>query len=124
MKILITLSSAILVLGVPIAAAQTPSKEQAKEIAELVLKLEYKIKNRITKVAYNKKTDVWRCAQQRGVVHGDLDVEIRDRDRWLAAAFAIPQTEVREKLDRQRLGLGIVGQCDLDVYDLKTMRIC
>ena len=62
--------------------APTLSKDQAIEIACLVLRSELSNQNPATSAQYEPNAGVWRCKTSSGVVDGEMIVEVRDQDRY------------------------------------------
>ena len=84
------IASVMLVVTCLGAGAQTLTKQQVKEIAELVLKREHEINLPITKFTYDKKTDIWTCEQVDLVAPGlDISFEVRDRDRYYRRIYGL-----------------------------------
>lgn len=90
MKNLIVIVSGLLALGSLVTGAQTLTKTQVKEIADLVFMREHKINLPITKVIYDKKTDVWTCLQDAVLAPGlDIRMEVRDSDRHYRRIYGL-----------------------------------
>ena len=71
-----------LIAGAALAAPPTMTKEQVKEIAAFVVEKERKNTDPISDPSYDEKTGIWSCITLTGVVHGDVMIEIRDKDRY------------------------------------------
>ncbi len=58
------------------------TKDQVKAIAALVVLNERKNSDPISEPRYDEKTGVWSCTTLTGIVHGDVFIDVRDKDRF------------------------------------------
>ena len=64
------------------AEPPTLTKEQVKAIAALVVLNERKNSDPISEPRFDEKTGIWSCSTVTGVVHGDVFIDVRDKDRF------------------------------------------
>jgi hypothetical protein len=81
MRTLVIILVSLLASGALPAAPSTLTKEQVKEIAALVVLKERKNSDPISEPQYDPKTGIWSCATSTSVVHGEVFIEVRDKDR-------------------------------------------
>ena len=71
----------LLATGFLNADPSTLTKEQVKEIAALVVLKERKNSDPISEPQYDPKSGIWSCATSTSLVHGEVWIEVRDKDR-------------------------------------------
>ena len=97
----------ISILSVIRLSAEPPAltKEQAKAIAALVLLNERKNSDPISEPRFDAKTGIWSCATLTGVVHGDVFIDVRDKDRFSRtstySSMSVPKFKMPTSLRRR-----------------------
>ena len=87
------------------AESSSLTKEQVKEIAALVVTKKHKNSDPISEPDYDAKTGIWSCMTSTGMIHGEVFIEIRDKDRYFRtstySSSSIGKFEMLPSLKRQ-----------------------
>lgn len=95
----------LLASGALRAEPSTLTKDQVKEIAALIVSKVHKKSDPISEPQYDAKTGIWSCIASAGIVHGEVFIEIRDKDRYFRnftySSKSVGNFEMRTSLKRR-----------------------
>ena len=105
MKTPVVLLISILSVGQLSAEPPTLTTEQVKAIAALVVLNERKNSDPISEPRYDQKTGIWSCATLTAIVHGDVFIDVRDKDRFSRtstySSMSVPKFKMPTSLRRR-----------------------